>query len=76
MLKKEIHLQENTLFDLELWAMVRGNGVQYPLHHVIYAPVKFKLLHLDLHLHLHRYVEPSQFDYYTTVLTSNGDTLR
>ena len=29
-----------------------------------------------LHLHLHRYVEPSQFDYYTTVLTSNGDTIR
>ena len=36
-----MHLQENTLFDLDIWGKVTGNVVQYPLHHVTYAPVKY-----------------------------------
>ena len=31
-----MHLQENTLFDLDL-------GVQCPLHHVIYAPTELEV---------------------------------
>ena len=37
-----MHLQENTLFDLDLDVKVSQNVAQYPLHHVIYAPVKFE----------------------------------
>ena len=41
---KEMHYQENTLFDLD--PKVKGvkgtqNVTQYPLHHVTYAPAKF-----------------------------------
>ena len=38
-----MHLQENTLFDLDLGAKVTQNVAQYPLHHVIYAPAKFEV---------------------------------
>ena len=35
--KEQMHLQENTAFDLDL-------GVaQYPLHYVIYTPVKIEV---------------------------------
>ena len=35
--KEQMHLQENTVFDLDV-------GVaQYPLHYVIYSPVKFEV---------------------------------
>ena len=38
-----MYLQENTFFDLELKFKIKGNVAQYPLHHVTYAPVKFKV---------------------------------
>ena len=41
--KEEMHLQENTIFDLDLWDKVTGNVTLYPLHHVTYAPVKFEV---------------------------------
>ena len=41
--KEKMHLQENTLFELDLGAKVTGNVVQFPLHHVTYAPTS-KLL--------------------------------
>ena len=41
MVKEKMHLQENTLFDLDIWVMVTQNVAQYPQHHVIYAPAKF-----------------------------------
>ena len=45
---EEMHLQENTLFDLILHYLVpkvkvTRNITQYPLHHVIYAPTKFEV---------------------------------
>ena len=36
----EMHLQENTLLDLDI--KITQNVAQYPLHHVIYAPAKFE----------------------------------
>ena len=41
--KEKMHLQENTLFDLDLGVKVTGNVVQYPLHHVTYAPTNFEV---------------------------------
>ena len=41
--KEEMHLQENTLFDIDIRVKVTGNVAQYPLHHVTYAPVKFEV---------------------------------
>ena len=41
--KEKMHLQENTLFDLDLWVKVTQNGTQYPLHHVTYAPTEFNV---------------------------------
>ena len=38
-----MHLQENTLFDLDLVVKVAQNVTQYPLHHVIYASTKFEI---------------------------------
>ena len=40
---RKMHLQENTLFDLDLGVKVKGNVAQYPLHHVTYAPTKFEV---------------------------------
>ena len=34
-----MHLQENSLFDLDLG----GNVAQYPLHHVTYTATKFEV---------------------------------
>ena len=44
MVKKDMHLQENTyiLFDLNLGVKVTQNVAQYPLHHVIYVPANFE----------------------------------
>ena len=39
--KENVHLQENTLFDLDLGVKITGNVAQYPLHHVTYASTKF-----------------------------------
>ena len=44
MVKEEMHLQENTLYDLDLVVKVTQNVVQCPLNHMTYAPAKFKLL--------------------------------
>ena len=38
-----MQLQENTVFDLDLWVKVTQNNVQYPLHPVTYAAVKFEV---------------------------------
>ena len=43
LVKEEMHLQENTLFDLDFGAKVTQNVAQYPLHHVTYAPAKFEV---------------------------------
>ena len=36
-----MHLQENTLYDLDV--KVKQNVAQYPPHHVTYAPAKFEV---------------------------------
>ena len=41
MVKVKMHLQENTLYDLDLGIKVTKNVAQYPRHHVPYAPAKF-----------------------------------
>ena len=41
--KEEIHLQENTTFDLDLGVKVTRNVAQYPLHHVTYSATKFEV---------------------------------
>ena len=38
-----MHLQENTLFDLDLGDNVTENVAQYPLHHVTFASAKFEV---------------------------------
>ena len=43
MVKEKMHLQENTLFDLDLGVKVTLNVAQYPRHHVAYAPAKFDI---------------------------------
>ena len=40
MVKEEMHLQENTLYDLDLVVKVTQNVVQCPPNHMTYAPVK------------------------------------
>ena len=41
--KEKMHLQENTLFDFDLWVKVTQNVAQCPLHHVTYAPTEFEV---------------------------------
>ena len=43
MVKEKMHLQENTLFDLDLGVKVTQNVAQYPRLHVTYAPAKFDI---------------------------------
>ena len=38
-----MHLQESTLFDLDLQAKVTLNVAQRPLHHVTYAATEFEV---------------------------------
>ena len=38
-----MHLQESTLFDLDLQVKVTLNVAQCPLHHVTYSPTKFEV---------------------------------
>ena len=40
---KEMHLQENTLYNLDLVVKVTQNVVQCPPNHMIYAPAKFEV---------------------------------
>ena len=42
MVKEKMHLQENTLFDLDLGFKVTRNVAQCPLHLVTYAPTEFE----------------------------------
>ena len=39
--EEQMHLQENTVFDLDLGIKVTKDVVQHPLHHVTYAFAKF-----------------------------------
>ena len=41
--KEEMHLQENTLYDLDLVVLLIQNVVHYPSNHVTYAPAKFEV---------------------------------
>ena len=43
MVKEEMHLQEITLFDLDLGVKVKQNVAQYSRHHVTYLGTKFKV---------------------------------
>ena len=43
MVKEKMHLQEHTLFDLDLGVKVTQNVAQYPRHHGTYAPAKFDI---------------------------------
>ena len=38
-----MQLQENTLFDIDLWVKVTRNVAQCPLHHVTYAHTEFEV---------------------------------
>ena len=38
-----MHLQENTLFDLDLLVKVRLNAAQFPFHYVTYSGTKFEV---------------------------------
>ena len=42
--EEDMHLQENTLFDIDLGVKVTQNVARYPLHHVTYAPVRFEVV--------------------------------
>ena len=41
--QEEMHLQENTLYDLDLVVKVTQNVVQCPPNHMTYAPAKFEV---------------------------------
>ena len=38
-----MHLQENSIFDLDLGVKVTQNVDQYPLHHVTFSVTKFEV---------------------------------
>ena len=44
MVKEKMHLQENTLFDLDIGVKVTQNVAQCPLHHVTYAPTEIEVI--------------------------------
>ena len=41
--KEKMHLQENTLFGLDLGVKVTQNVAQFPRHHVTFAPTEFEV---------------------------------
>ena len=43
MVKEKMHLQENTLFDLDLGVKVTRNIAQYTRHRVPYVPTEFEV---------------------------------
>ena len=43
MVLEEMHIQVNTLFDLDLGVKVTQHVTQYPLHHVTYSGTKFEV---------------------------------
>ena len=44
----QMHLQENTLFDLDIGVKFTQNGIQYPLQYVTYVPAKFEIAGLTV----------------------------
>ena len=42
-IEEEIHLQENTVFDLDIWVKVIRDVPQYTLQYVTYVPAKFEI---------------------------------
>ena len=40
---EEIHLQENSIFDLDLGVKVTQNVAKYPLYHVTFSATKFEV---------------------------------
>ena len=42
-LTEEMHLQENSFFDLDPKVKVAWSVTQYPLHHVTYSGTKFEI---------------------------------
>ena len=38
-----MHLQENSIFDLDLGVKVTQNVAQYPIHHVTFSATKFEV---------------------------------
>ena len=53
---EEMHLQENTLFNINLGVKVTPNVAQYPLHYVTYVLTNIHIVHqcalLSLNLNL------------------------
>ena len=47
MVREEMHLHENTLFDLDIGAKVTQDATKYPLHHVTYSDTKFQVAASD-----------------------------
>ena len=43
MVKEKMHLQEITLFDIDLRVKVTRNVAQCPLHYLTYAPTEFEV---------------------------------
>ena len=43
MVKKEMYLQENTLYDLDLGIKITQNVIQYPPNYMTYAPATFEV---------------------------------
>ena len=43
MVKEDMQLHENTLFDLDLGVKVTQNVVKHPLQHVTYSDTKFEV---------------------------------
>ena len=41
--KEQLHLEENTVFDLDLSIKVTHTVAKYPLHHVTYSHAKFEV---------------------------------
>ena len=45
--KEEMHLHENTIFDLDLGVKVTQDVAKYPLHHVTHSDKKFEVATSD-----------------------------
>ena len=48
MVQEQMHLQENTSFDIDLRVKVTQNVAQHPLQHVTYASTKFEVAMIQL----------------------------
>ena len=61
-----MHLQENTLFDLDLGVKVTQNVAQFPGHHVTHGSAKLIMLHPSVKEKMHLQ-ENTLFDLYIQV---------